>query len=295
MANLKEIRARISSVDSVYQITKAMKMVASSRIKKFEALLEARKPYGENLKGVMRQVTGRLEDFDHPLLHPSESGGVGILLVTSEKGLCGSYNNNTIKTAERFARSLEAEGRKVLYYVLGTKAVKYCERRQYPIRWQKSAWVADDAQGEELYSVLTEDFSQGLFGEFYIVSARSRGRVSYDTVCDRYLPFSEKSRSGGEDGGDEESGREEKDFIIEPSPEKALELLIPLYLKQALILALVESRYVEYSARLTAMTNATDNAEKLKEELRLNFFRARQSAITTEILEVSAAAVQMGK
>lgn len=289
MSNLKEIKARISSVESVYQIAKAMKMVASSRIKKYETLLVSRRPYTENLAKIMRQIFSAAVEVNHALSSSHGDGNkVGILIVTSEKGLCGAYNNNILKMAERFAKSLQEQGKEIVYYVLGTKAVKYCERRGIGVKWSRSLWVGGDDLGEELYSLIYEDFLAGVFDLFYIASAHAIGKASYDTGCSQFLPFSAQLQ-------EEDSSAEGVDFLIEPSVEKAMELIVPLYLKQSLTSFLVESRYVEYSARLTAMTNATDNAEKLIEELRLNFFRARQSAITTEILEVSAAAAQMAE
>ncbi len=285
MGNLKEIKNRIKSVESIHQITKAMKMVASSRIHKVESLLRARGPYTAQLKKIMGSISGQMGDFTHPLMNDDGNySKVAILAVTGEKGLCGAYNNSIIRNVERLRRKFENDGCDVLNYVIGSKIVKHFDRRGYECAFKMSSWNPDDDFADELFTRLSSDFVKGVFDVLYIVSGTAKSRSAYTISEQQYLPFvAEVSESGDES------------FVFEPSLEKSVELIVPMLLKQILVTTLLSARYAEYAARIVAMTNATDNAEKLAEELRLNYFRARQAAITTEILEVSAAAAQIKK
>lgn len=284
MANLKEIKSRIKSIESIHQITKAMKMVASSRINKAESLYRARAPYTEQLNKIMANIQGQGE-FSHPLIEERETiNNVGILVITGDKGLCGAYNNSIIRISDRLKRKFELDGIKVINYLIGSKVCKYFDRRGLPSALSERSWTPDDEFSERIFARLSSDFMSGVFDALYVVGAEPKSRTSYSISEWRFLPFESS-----------EEYLSEGDFVFEPSAEKAINLIVPLILKQKLATALIAARYAEYSARIIAMTNATDNAEKLVEELRLNYFRARQAAITTEILEVSSAAVQMEK
>ena len=284
MGNLKEIKIRMKSVESIHQITKAMKMVASSRIHKAESLYKARAPYTEQLNQIMANIQGQGE-FSHPLLQVKDViTKVGILVITGDKGLCGVYNNSIIRTADRLRRKFEDEGLEVVNYLIGSKVCKHFERRGLKSLLSEVSWTPDDEFAELVFARLSSDFLSGVFDVVYIVGADAKSRSAYVISERQFLPFISLIECSAE-----------SDFIFEPSAEKAINLIVPLILKQQLITALISARYAEYSARIIAMTNATENAEKLVEELRLNYFRARQAAITTEILEVSSAAVQMEK
>lgn len=285
MGNLKEIKTRIASVQSISQITKAMKMVASSKIGKAEALLKARTPYTKQLVSIMSCLFNQLDEITHPLMtdfHQHQK--IGILVITSEKGLCGAYNGNVLKDASKFMNRLDKEGYETVAYLLGAKAVKYFDRRDIPCRWSSAEWDAEDEFADKLFLMLVDDYMKEIFDVLYIIHATANSKSSYKVERKKYLPFAPEVKPSGNEN-----------FIFEPSVELAVDLIVPMTLKQILVTAMLESRYAEYGARIVAMTNATENAEKLVDELRMSFFRARQEAITTEILEVSLAAVQLEK
>jgi len=285
MGNLKEIKNRMKSVESIRQITKAMKMVASSRIHKVEQLYKARKPYTEQLNKIMSNIMGSTQEFSHPLTQEREEiDAIGLLVITGDKGLCGAYNNSIIKSADRMRRKFENDGLKVVNYLVGSKVIKHFDRRGLENLMSIPFWNPDDEFAEKIFKKISADFLSGVFDILYIISANAKSRSSYTIEEKQFLPFVSDIKSSGE-----------SEFLFEPSVETAVSLIVPLILKQKLATTLVGSRYTEYAARIIAMTNATENAESLAEELRLKYFRARQAAITTEILEVSSAAVQMEK
>ncbi len=285
MGNLKEIKNRIASVLSICQITRAMKMIASSKISKAEALLKARIPYTKHLVSIMSEVSRQTSEVVHPLMSDErEHKKIGIFVVTSDKGLCGAYNMNVLKKAEElYYDCIESDCEPVLY-LLGTKATLQYDRRKIPYRWGRQDWEADDDFADILYSMLVRDFLDGVFDILHIIYASAKSRASYVVVEKQLLPFEPEF-----DDEQDSSGN----VIFEPSAEEAVNLIVPMTLKQIIITALLDARFAEYGSRIVAMTNATENAEQLVSDLRLKFFRARQEAITTEILEVSAAAAQL--
>ena len=289
MGNLKEIKNRQASVKSISQITKAMKMIASSKISKAESMVKAGVPYAEQLVYIMGKIAENTKEISHPLLEKrSDVKNVGILIITSDKGLCGSYNTNIMKMSSNFCYELKLNGKNPIIYILGTKAKNYYDRRKIPYKWGKANWVTDCDFADEMYLMFAKDFKENVFDEFHIIYASAKSKASYKVKNIQYLPFVPEIK-------EENSSKKAGNCVFEPSTEMAVNLLVPMALKQLLLTALLDARYSEYGARIVAMTNATDSAEKLSDELRLSFFRARQEAITTEILEISSAAAQLSK
>ena len=295
MGNLKEITNRIASVQSISKITRAMKMVASSKISRAQSLFNARRPYTKRLMGIMRKALAASGDASHPLMdYDRERRKVGLLIITSEKGLCGSYNSNILKLASKFADEVVEKECEPVYYVLGKKATRFFDRRGVRMEYEADTWKAEDDYAEELFTRIARDYIGGVFDSMYIIYALAKSKSSYLPVRQKILPFSPDDFVLPELAeADDSSGEDESDVIFEPSVDAVIRFMVPMVIMQTIATALVSSRFAEYGARLLAMTNATDNAEKLVEELRLSFFRARQDAITTEILEVSAAAAQI--
>ena len=219
---------------------------------------------------------------------------IGVLVISSDKGLCGAYNTNILKLVSKFQEEIVRNGCKPVYYVIGAKARNSLSRGNWHLNDFFAGYdkVPDDADdmADIIYSRLESDFYSGVFDVLYVIYALAKSKSSYEPRREKLLPFNPYDDSG--DSSDNDSS-EVGDIIFEPSAELAINLLVPMAIKQKISTAILSAKYAEYGARIVAMTNATENAEKLVEELRLSFFRARQYAITTEILEVSAAAAQL--
>ncbi|MDQ7824810.1 MAG: ATP synthase F1 subunit gamma [Candidatus Eremiobacteraeota bacterium] len=284
MANVRDIQDRIKGVQNIQQITRAMKMVASARIKKVDRLLRSRRPYTERLAEVLQEALSQAGDFSYPLMEirtPAKKSA--ILLVTGDKGLCGAYNLNVMRKAERLLRAFSRD-REAFFYIVGTKGYRYFSRRFCVIRKHYLAWEPEVKFADELAVFFAQEYRKGAFDELYCVYTKAVSMLTQHLVQEKLFPF-EISAGGGPKGG----------ALFEPEPAKALQLLIPMYIKENIMRILLDARTSELAARINAMSNATDNAEKLVEELRLNYFRARQESITTEILEVATGAALMGK
>jgi F-type H+-transporting ATPase subunit gamma len=278
MPNTKEILGRIKSVQNIQQITRAMKMIASARIKKVEKLLKSSKPYCAKLREIIEEALGRVEELTHPLTMKRPVKTVGLLVVTGDKGLCGPYNMNVIRAVDRFMRN-QGSGKKVVFYVIGTKALRHFSRRQVNIRKSYVSWTAKESFAEEVAHFLVDEFTGKHFDELHCIYTQSISMLTQRVSTEKILPLEQKGEKRGN-----------VLFIFEPEPEVALNILLPLYMKELIMRIFLDSQTSEMASRLNAMSNATDNAEKLVGELRLHYFRARQENITTEILEIVSGA-----
>lgn len=285
MANVRDIKNRIKSIENIQQITKAMKMVASARIKKVERALKSRRPYCERLFEIIDEVMSQLDEPDaHPLLEKHQENGEGalaLLVVTADKGLCGGYNMNVLRAADRFIRR---SGRKVRLYVVGNKALRYFTRKLHAIDREYVLWEPGESLAREIAFFLAGEFIGRRFDELWCVYTQCVSLLSQNVVEEPILPLRRCN----------ENGREAAD-IFEPSPAATLELLLPRYFKELIMRILLDAKTAELSARINAMANATENAESVVDELRLNYYRARQDAITTEILEVTSGAEKLSR
>ena len=277
MSSLKDIKNRIKSVRNIQQITKAMKMVAASRIRKAEDQLKAARPYAEKLKEVVFDLTSGMEEVLHPLMEVRQVENVAVIVVSSDKGLCGAYNNNLLKMAWK---DLEKESPHKLVSI-GAKCSTYLQRRgvkpdESLINWEPKFEVA-----EEYAALVTDWFVSGEVDQVVVYYTQAVSSMTQEPVREVVLPLQKE-------GLDQEIGAIPYEF--EPSADAALEVLLPRYVRNVIFKILMEAKVAELAARLKAMSNATDNADKLADELTLQFFRLRQAAITTEILEISSGA-----
>ncbi len=285
MANVRDIKNRIKSIENIQQITKAMKMIASARIKKVERSLKSRKPYCERLFEIIDEVMSSLEEPGaHPLLEKrseGDGGAVGLLVVSADKGLCGGYNMNVIRAADRFIRK---SGKTVRLYVVGNKAYRYFTRKLFTVEKEYVVWDPKESLARDIAFYLAGEFINRRFDELWCVYTQCLSLLCQNVVEEPLLPL-RRSEVHGSD----------TTYIFEPSPAAALEMLLPRYFKELIMRILLDSRTAELSARINAMANATENAESVVDELRLNYYRARQDAITTEILEVTSGAEKLNK
>ena len=311
MSNLKTIRDRIKSVKNTKKITEAMRLVASAKVRRAQEQVLATRPFADRLASVLYALQSRLvlEDIESPLLEKRDVKKVGLFVISGNRGLCGSYNANIIKRAETRARELEAEGLEYKYLILGGKAVQYFQRRNVPI---KDAYNSPEKQpsAEEIFKATDEVLSWFLSGEvdrIELVYTKFVSLISSRPVIQTLLPldpqgfevnddeiFRLTSREGRLEVTREKVERDARalprDMICEQSPVQILDALLPLYLRNQILRAWQESTASELAARMTAMSNASDNASELIRSLTLSYNKARQAAITQELLEVVAGA-----
>ncbi|MBV9390145.1 MAG: F0F1 ATP synthase subunit gamma [Chroococcidiopsidaceae cyanobacterium CP_BM_ER_R8_30] len=307
MANLKAIRDRISSVKNTRKITEAMRLVAAAKVRRAQEQVLATRPFADRLAQVLYGLQNRLrfEDADLPLLKQREIRAVGLLVISGDRGLCGGYNTNVIRRAENRAKELQAEGRDYKYVLVGRKAIQYFQRRNQPIDATYSGLeqipTADEASAiaEELLSL----FLSNTVDRVELVYTKFVSLISSRPVVQTLLPLDPQGLEAADDeifrlttrGGEFEVERQKvttqtrsfpRDMIFEQDPVQILDALLPLYLNNQLLRALQEAAASELAARMTAMNNASDNASDLITSLTLSYNKARQAAITQEILEV---------
>ena len=279
MANLKEIRNRINSISSTMQITSAMKMVSAAKSKKAQEAIHAMKPYAHTLGNLLKSLKGALGTTNPFLARQKEEKNILIVAITSDRGLCGAFNSTVVKHTLSLLEKYE--GKEVEILTIGKKGndilkktgkvSRYCEGFFDRMDFQK---VADLAQE------LMEAYTKGTYDRIILVYNSFKNVATQILTEEVFLPL----QLTGEDT------QEESDFIYEPSAEAIIEGLIPKHLKLQLYKGLRDSLAAEHGARMTAMHKATDNASNLRDELTLTYNKARQTAITNEILEIVSGA-----
>lgn len=279
MSDIRTIKRKIKSVQNIQQICRAMKMVASVRIRNAERRMKQSQPYTIKYREVVRELVGQAEEVFHPLMEIRDVDKTLLLVITSDKGLCGSYNASILQESLKFLS--KNSGKEIIIKVLGTKGHRFLTRRKFNIQesirdWQPSFPLAYRLSREFQESFLSKKIDQVLCLYSFPVSTMTQ-KPRLITL----LPLSEIEG---------QCDKKCHQLIYEPPPRKALDYILHQYLDVILYQILMEAHVSELGARLRAMTNATDNADELIGDLRLKFFRARQESITNEILEVTSGA-----
>ena len=283
MASLKEVRNRISSVNSTMQITKAMKMVAAAKLRRAQEKITQLRPYSQKLNELIAQVSENTEiGNSSPFTQIREVNKVLIVLVTSDRGLCGAFNSNVIKAANTYIAenyaSQSAQGN-VTIFSLGKKGSDFFERRgavvdnSYTDIFGRLSFETAKAAAEEIM----EAFAVGTFDEVVLVYNEFKNVATQIIKTEKMLPLVNE---------DQEQATSNIDYIFEPSEEEILLDLIPKAIKLQLFKAVLDSNASEHGARMTAMDKATDNGGEMLKALKIEYNRSRQAAITTEILEI---------
>lgn len=291
MPNVKDLRDRIRSLKSTQQITKAMKQVAAARIRRAEAAQKRARPYADALAEMLADLIAAVHSVDHPFMKPGREGSpAGLILITSDKGLAGAFNSNAIATAEAFARKQSA----VKYYTIGTKARNAVRRLGIPDHqtWLLGAPSKIDT-AREVARAATDDFNNGQISEIVLVSQKLISMMSQRPATRKLVPI-EFSASASERSPERGAAESKGAIEFAPSPEFVLSRLLPKYLEFTIYSAMLETDAAFFAAQLVAMTNATDNASKLIDELTIQMNNARQAAITKELLEIVAGAEALG-
>jgi F-type H+-transporting ATPase subunit gamma len=277
MPSLKKIRTRIVSVRNTQKITRAMKLVAAARLRRAQQNIVAIRPYARQLAGVIAEVAAR-SSATHPLLVRREERRVALLVLTSDRGLCGGFNANVNRRAERYLKK-HASDRELALYVVGRKGRDYLKRRHYDIRREYFGVLGDAtlAKAQEIAKTLAAAYAHGTCDAVYVVYNEFKNAAQQRVLLEPLLPVTPSDLP-------EEAGR--LDFKYEPSRAALLERLLPMYVEIEVYRAILESIASEFGARMTAMENATTNAAEMISRLTLEFNRARQAAITKELMEI---------
>ena len=277
MANLKEIRNRITSVSSTMQITSAMKMVSAAKLKKAQDAITAMRPYAEKLTELLQNLSSTLEgEVGGDFTKQREVNKVLIVLVTSNRGLAGAFNSNAIKEAKN--RAAFYAGKQVDIFAIGKKGNDILSKTNSVIANKSDVFDALTFDNvSEIAQTLTDKFVSGEYDKIEVVYNQFKNAATQIIQVEQFLPLaaikSDKPVSSG-------------DYIFEPSKEEIVETLIPKMLKTQLYKAIRDSFASEHGARMTAMHKATDNATELRNQLKLTYNKARQASITNEILEI---------
>ena len=312
MANLKAIRDRIQSVKNTQKITEAMRLVAAAKVRRAQEQVLAGRPFADALARMLYRLRSyiRFEEVDLALLLEREVRTVGLIVISGDRGLCGGYNTNVIRRAEERAREIEAAGLDYKYILIGSKAIQYFQNRDRPIAYTyegleqiptaaEASLIQDDLRS--LYFSGTVDRGEMIYTKFVsLIDSRPVLQILYPLDPNALEVKDETFRLVTQEGKlkiqvekrqmQPETESLQARLIFEQDPVQILDTLLPLYVLNQLLRALQESAASELAARMNAMSNASDNANELIATLTLNYNKARQAAITQEILEVVAGA-----
>lgn len=294
MANLKEIRGRIKGVKSTQKVTKAMKMVSAAKLKKAQNRMLALRPYAAKMKEIIENVTAAVNVADIPskLVEQREVKNVLMIVVTSNRGLCGPFNSNLFKQVVQFIDKNLAEHKadgSLHFLCAGKKGYEYFRKRQYNVIGKQADFdILSNLtfeRAEEIIIQVFEGFEEGKYDKVYLCYNEFKNVMAQNRVIESFLPVTVEKG----DEGDAKAGPT-ADYIFEPDREEILTDLIPKSLKTQFFRSVLESNAAEQGARMVAMDSATENAEELLKTLKLSYNKARQAAITKEILEIAAGA-----
>ncbi len=286
MPSLIDMRRRIRAVKSTQQITKAMKMVAASKLRRAQERVIATRPFAREARRVLASVAARVNADLHPLLvrRPGAAAGPTMLIVvTADRGLCGSFNTSVIKTVGAFVR--EAPARAISLGLVGRKGRDFLSRRGLSVRYEyvNLPKVVGLADAEAIATPAIEDYVEGRVDSVFLVYNEFKSIMQQRVVVEPLLPF-----AAGPDPGTPAPGA--TDYLYEPSPERILDVLIMRLLHAQVLRALLESNAAFFAAQMTAMDAATRNSSDMIDELTLTMNKIRQAAITREIIEVVSGA-----
>ena len=282
MATLRDLRRRIRSVQGTQQITKAMEMVAAAKLRKTQSRLESSRPYASKIQAMLDNLTQASTSLIHPLFEKREVKKVGLVVVTSDRGLCGSYNHNVIHEADRFLKEYEKD--KIVLIIVGRKGYTYYLKRPWEIRLKYVGLGGDLnlAQVKNITNDLVNFFLSGEVDEIHFIYTKFLSAVTYKITTEKFLNIERQVKAEDKEGY--------VDYIFEPDPQKIFSRLLPNYCMIRVQMALAESFASEYGSRMISMGAATKNAEEMMEHLTLVMNKLRQASITKEMLEITTGA-----
>ncbi|MFL2782518.1 MAG: F0F1 ATP synthase subunit gamma [Rhodospirillales bacterium] len=297
MANLKELKNRITSVKSTQKITSAMKMVAASRLKRAQDAAEVARPYAEKMTEIMSSVLDRIESLDvaSKLLIGTGSDSIHlIIVVTSDRGLCGGFNSSISRESRKLIRSLEADGKKIKILCIGKKG-----RDQLKMEFEKNIidcyegigkTGVDFSEAQTIAGKLIEMFDEGSFDECTLIYNRFISVISQEVTVTKIIPVQSPEKVSKAEITNDGANLISAGYEYEPTEEEILDELLPQNLCVRVFSALLESSASEHGARMSAMDNATRNAGEMIDDLSMIYNRSRQAKITSELIEIISGA-----
>jgi F-type H+-transporting ATPase subunit gamma len=309
--NLRGIRDRIKSVKNTRKITRAMRLVAAAKVRRAQEQVLASRPFADRLVGLLFRLRTRLrfEDVELPLLKVREVKTVAVVVIAADRGLCGAYNTNVIRRTVQYLRQLQREGKSFRLYLIGNKAINFFRRSNFPIAatFPNIGQTPSAAQANQIVDELIAPFLSEEIDRVEVIYTKFVSLISGKPTLQTLLPLDPAVLSQDDEtfrlttrGGAFEVSRERvsvqsqseftPDTIFEQEPAQLLDALLPLYLNSQVLRALQEAVASELASRMTAMSAASDNANKLLSTLTIVYNKARQAAITQEILEVVSGA-----
>jgi len=285
MPSTKEIRVKIKSVQNTRKITKAMQMVAASKMRRAQERMRAARPYGDKIRNIVARLAQANPEYRHPfVIKRSQTRGVGLIIVSTDKGLCGGLNTNTQRAVLARVKQWEAAQQSVLATAIGNKGFGFLQRLRANIV-SHIVQLGDAPNLEKLIGpvkVQLDAYSQGRIDAVYIAYASFINTMKQETVIEQLLPLSSERFAQT----DQEKRAYAWDYLYEPDPQRVIDELMTRYVEAIVFQAVAENMASEQSARMVAMKAASDNAKKLIEELQLIYNKTRQAGITKEISEI---------
>ena len=280
MPSLKAVRLRIASVKSTQKITSAMKMVAAAKLRRSQDAIIAARPYAKSMADITAEVAARAGADAHPLLERRGGKRIALIVITSDRGLCGGFNSNLCRMAQRYGdeKLKSAELDECRFEVVGRKGRDYFRRRKLNMTRDLPGVAGNTAvtRAKELAAIATEEFLKGTVDAVWLAYNQFRSVISQKPTVEQLLPVvpAESKTTAGEE------------FLFEPGKGQILDYILPMYVETQIHRALLESVASEFGAKMTAMENATKNATEMIARLTLQYNRARQAAITKELMEI---------
>ena len=276
MANLKDIQQRIKSVGSLQKVTKAMKMVAAAKVKRAQERMEISRPYSKNVQELICRIIPEISSSNVDLIEKREIKNKGLIVITSDRGFAGSFNSSVIRLAEKEIEKIGKE--KVQLFCLGKKSSEYFSNRKYKVKESFYDFWKDMnfSTASDIANVFIESFTSGEVDEVNVIYNRFKSLASQDLMMEKVLPIDFTK----------DYNVKNYNYDYEPSRESTIQTLMPKHVKVQMWQQMLESYSSEEAARMIAMDNATENAKEIIKELKLEFNKARQAAITTEMLEI---------
>lgn len=282
MAGAKEIKTRIKSIQSTHQITKAMEIVSTTKFKRFSSLVMKSRPFAESIDTILANISAGIKSERHPLFDGREEvKRIGIIVMTSDTGLCGSFNHATLKEMEKLKK--KNSGKEVSVIAIGKKSRDYCNKRNYDVKASYVQLVPEvmGQKAAEISENIIEYYYENIFDEVYVIYNKFVSALRSDLTVKRLIPI------------ERVEAKENTPYIFEPDAESILSAFLPKYLNVEIYQALLNNAASEHSARKNSMKNATDNAEDMLKMLNLKYNRERQAAITQEITEIVGGAAAL--
>jgi len=287
MPSLQSLRRKIAAFKNTQKITKAMKMVAAAKLKRSQDRILAARPYAHKMRGVLSNLSQRVNRTSHPLLQKREGKKIEILVVTSDRGLCGGFNGNIVRKSAEFVRQCESQGLSVNLSLIGRKGRDYFRRRSWPIR-QEWTGIFDKLSFEHAIDIggdLTENFVKGTFDELYVVYNEFKSAIQQRVIVEKLFPIDAAAEFGTAPNGTEQTSTGGS-YLYEPDEAELLNALVPKHFQIQTYRILLESAAAEHGARMAAMDGATRNAGQLIKKVTLYYNKTRQAAITKELMDI---------